>query len=533
MWCHRAASSCRCCPIKLPINLEVIMSVAVTSILRLNAGDNVVVAIEALAKNQEIPSEHVICRDPIPEGHKVAASAIAKGEAVRKYGQIIGVATGDIQPGDHVHTHNMGMLNYDRHYSFGSETRPTAYVPESEQARFDGIVRANGEVATRNYIGVLATSGCSSSVARFIAQAFDQEVLSAYPNVDGVVAIAHQSGCGLVGRGDHIDYLRRTLAGWAHHPNFAGIFIVGHGCEHVHLDDLNRHIQLDPGLMFGGLSIQSSGGTRKTLQRGIDAVTAMLPDADRVRRQPVPASHLILGLECGGSDALSGVTANPALGYASDLLVRHGGTAILSETTEIYGAEQLLVQRAVSREVGEKLLERVRWWEEYARRQNFELDNNPSPGNKAGGLTTILEKSLGAVAKSGAGNLVDVYGFAEKVTAKGLVFMDTPGYDIVSVTGMVAGGANVVCFTTGRGSVFGSKPVPTLKLATNSAMFRNLEEDMDINCGEIVEGRATVAEVGQSIFQAILDTASGKKSKSELLGFGDSEFAPWMVGATL
>jgi altronate hydrolase len=501
--------------------------------VRLNPEDNVVIAIAALAAGQAIDGEKFVCREPIPRDHKVAARPIARGEAVRKYGQIIGAATGDILPGEHVHTHNMGMLTYDREYLFGSETRPTNHVPENDRARFDGIVRADGKVGTRNYIGVLATSGCSSSVARFIAQAFDAETLSAYPNVDGIVPIAHQSGCGLVGYGEHIDSLRRTLAGWARHPNFAGVFVVGHGCEHVHLDDLNSHIQLPPGRMFGGLSVQSAGGTRKSVQKAVDAIRAMLPEADRARRQSVPVSHLIVGLECGGSDALSGVTANPALGYASDMLVRHGGTVILSETTEIFGAEQLLAQRAINRAVGEKLIERVRWWEDYARRMNFELDNNPSPGNKAGGLTTILEKSLGAVAKSGSTNLVEVYRFAEAVTAEGLVFMDTPGYDIVSVTGMVAGGANVVCFTTGRGSVFGCKPVPSIKLASNSAMYHAMQDDMDINCGPIVEGGATVAQVGEEIFKTILDVASGRKSKSEQLGYGDSEFAPWMVGATL
>jgi altronate hydrolase len=509
------------------------MCAAVSSVLRLNAEDNVVVAVTALEKNHEVRSESVICRAPVPQGHKVATRAIARGEIIRKYGQIIGIASVDIQPGDHVHTHNMGMANYDREYAVGTESKPTRYVPVSEQAVFDGIVRPDGKVGTRNFIGVMASSHCSSSVARFIAQAFDADALSAYPYVDGVVPIIHGSGCGLADHGDGIAYLRRTLIGWARHPNFAGIFLVGHGCEINQIDDLSARMGIDPGLMFCAMNIQSSGGTRKTIQRGVDAIKAMLPEADRVRRQPVPASHLVVGLECGGSDALSGITANPALGYASDLVVRHGGTAILSETTEIYGAEQLLMQRAVSREVGEKLIERVRWWEAYTRQHGIELNNNPSPGNKAGGLTTILEKSMGAVAKSGSTTLVDVYRFAEPVTAKGLVFMDTPGYDMVSVTGMIAGGANMVCFTTGRGSVFGSKPVPTLKLATNSVMYHDMEEDMDINCGEIAEGLATVEEVGASIFETILETASGRKSKSELLGFGDGEFAPWMLGATL
>ena len=299
------------------------------------------------------------------------------------------------------------------------------------------------------------------------------------------------------------------------------------------LDDLVPLMNLQPGRMFTSMNVQTKGGTPKTVQRGVDAIKEMLGDADQVRRQPVSAEHLVVGLECGGSDALSGITANPALGYASDLVVRHGGTAILSETSEIYGAEQLLMQRAASEKVGEKLIERLHWWEAFTARHGIELNNNPSPGNKAGGLTTILEKSMGAVAKSGSTTLMDVFRFAEPVTAKGLVFMDTPGYDMVSVTGMVAGGANMICFTTGRGSVFGSKPVPTIKLATNSTMYRDMEEDMDVNCGRIVDGDAGVEEVGKEIFNRILEVASGSRSKSELLGFGDVEFAPWMLGATL
>lgn len=502
-------------------------------ILRLNSQDNVVVAIEDLEENREIPEENIICREPVPAGHKVATSPIEQNGIIRKYGQIIGAATSGIQPGKHVHTHNMGMIEYDRKYDVGSESRPTEYVPESEQAVFDGIVRKHGKVGTRNYIGIMASCACSASVAKFIAEALDKDILSDYPNVDGVVSIIHESGCGLPDHGDGIEFLRRTLAGWAGHPNFAGILLVGHGCEINQIDDLSSMMGFGQDALFDSFSIQDSGGTKKTIQRGVDAVKAMLPEANKIRRRKVPASHLTVGLECGGSDALSGITANPALGYASDLLVRHGGTAILSETSEIYGAEQLLVQRASSQEVGAKLLERVRWWEAYTKKNGIELNNNPSPGNKAGGLTTILEKSMGAVAKSGSTALMDVFGFAEPVTAKGLVFMDTPGYDMVSVTGMIAGGANMICFTTGRGSVYGSKPVPTLKLASNSAMYNSMEDDMDINCGEIAEGRITVKQSGESIFQAILDTASGKKSKSELLGFGDTEFTPWMIGTTL
>jgi altronate hydrolase len=509
------------------------MSTESSPVIRLNTADNVVVAAKNLSQDQHIATENVVCLSAVDQGHKVATTDIAKGENVRKYGQIIGVAVNPIRAGEHVHTHNMAMAHFDRQYEYGIETRSTNYVTPKERAVFDGYLRSNGRVGTRNYIGVMATCHCSASVTRWIAQAFDEKALAGFPNVDGVVAMDHPSGCGLADHGDGIDYLRRTLSGWAHHPNFAGIVLIGHGCEINQIDDLTAYMNLDPQSSITTMNIQGSGGTRTTVEKGIAAVQAMLPEANVATRQSVPVKHLMVGLECGGSDAMSGITANPALGYASDLLVRHGGSVILSETPEIYGAEQLLVQRAVSREVGEKLIARIRWWEDYLGRSGVELNNNPSPGNKAGGLTTILEKSLGAVAKSGSTNLLDVYLYAEPVRAKGLVFMDTPGYDMVSVTGKIAGGANMICFTTGRGSVFGSKPVPTIKLATNTAMYTDMEGDMDINCGQILDGEADVEAMGHRIFQTILDTASGKKSKSELLGFGDAEFAPWLVGPTI
>jgi len=322
------------------------------------------------------------------------------------------------------------------------------------------------------------------------------------------------------------------MTGYAKHPNFFAVLGIGLGCEANQLNFWLSASKLKLSDKLQAFTIQEKGGTTKSVRDGIARVKELLPEANRVQRQPVPASHLVLGLECGGSDGYSGISANPALGAAADRLVRHGGTAILSETPEIYGAEHLLTRRAVSREVGEKLLARIRWWEDYTARNRMEMNNNPSPGNKAGGLTTILEKSLGAAAKGGTTNLVEVYEFAEPVTAKGLVFMDTPGYDPVSVTGHVAGGANVICFTTGRGSVYGCKPAPSLKLATNSRLYQHMEEDMDINCGTVVDGAETVEQAGERIFRLILDTASGKRSKSELLGFGEDEFAPWVVGAT-
>ena len=365
-----------------------------------------------------------------------------------------------------------------------------------------------------------------------IARHFENR-LDAYPNVDGVVALTHKSGCGMDSEGEGVQLLRRTLAGYAHHPNFFAVQVVGLGCEANQIDRIPSIRELKRADRISAYTIQEKGGTGKAVREGIARIEAVLPEANKVKREAVPASHLTLGLQCGGSDGYSGISANPALGAAVDLLVRHGGTAILSETPEIYGAEHLLTRRAVSRDVGEKLIRRIRWWEDYTQRNGNEMNNNPSPGNKAGGLTTILEKSLGAVAKGGTTNLVDVYEYAEPVAAKGFVYMDTPGFDPVSATGQVAGGANMICFTTGRGSAYGCKPAPSLKLATNTALFEHQEEDMDINCGTIIDGKESVAEVGRRFFDLVLETASGKKTKSEQFGYGDDEFAPWIVGATM
>jgi altronate hydrolase len=509
------------------------MNVEKPMTIRLNARDDVAVALRALERGVEISEEGVVCRENVPAGHKVAIRKIKIRDPVRKYGQIIGFASRDIEPGDPVHTQNLEMGDFARDYAIGEEGRPSQIASEEDQPTFDGIIREEGRVATRNYIGVLATVNCSASVGRFIADAFSPDILAEFPNVDGVVAIGHGTGCSMVPEGEGFQLLQRTLAGYARHSNFAGILLVGLGCEVNQVDCLMENMNLREGPHLRTVEIQGTAGTKETVRMGVEAIREMLPEANHVKRKPVPASHIILGLECGGSDAYSGITANPALGAAVDLLVNNGGTAILSETPEIYGAEHLLTRRAVNQEVGKKLIRRIKWWEEYTTKLGGEINNNPTPGNKAGGLTTILEKSLGAVAKGGATNLVEVYEYAEEVAARGLVFMDTPGYDVASITGMVAGGANVVCFTTGRGTVCGFKPVPTIKLASNTNMYDRLKEDMDVNCGIILEGKTTVEEMGEAIFQLILETASGKKSKSEVLGFGDNEFVPWQIGPVM
>jgi altronate hydrolase len=499
--------------------------------IRLHPADDVVIARAQLVGGTKLAGEDIVVAGLVPPGHKVATRAIATGEAVKRYNQVIGFASRDIAAGEHVHLHNLAMGAFDRDYAFGVDARPTRYV--DPPAVFQGILRPDGRVATRNYIGILSTVNCSATVAHGIADAFRGDALAAFPNVDGVVALTHGTGCGMDTHGEGMAVLRRTLGGYARHANFAGVLVVGLGCESNQIASLLGAERLQEGPLLRTFSIQDTGGTRKTIARGVELVREMLPHANDVHRQPVPASRIVVGLQCGGSDGYSGITANPALGAAVDLLVRHGGTAILSETPEIYGAEHLLTRRAVSRAVGEKLVARIRWWEEYTARNRGEMNNNPSPGNKAGGLTTILEKSLGAVAKGGTTNLVDVYEYAEPVTAKGFVYMDTPGYDPVSATGQVAGGANMIVFTTGRGSAYGCAPSPSLKLATNTPLWLKQEEDIDLNCGEIADGTATIETVGMRLFHLMLETASGRKTKSEQHGYGQSEFVPWQLGAVM
>src|SRR5687767_76687 len=498
--------------------------------IRLHPDDDVVIARLEIPTGTLLTKESVRALVTIPAGHKIAVRPVAQGKPVRRYNQIIGFAARDIAAGEHVHVHNIAMGDFQRDYAFASLKQETQLFPE--KATFMGIVRADGRVATRNYIGILTSVNCSATVARMIARHFENR-LEDFPNVDGVVALTHKTGCGMASEGEGMEVLRRTMAGYARHPNFFATQVIGLGCEANQINDLLSTQRLKRHERLQAYTIQEKGGTAKAVREGIARIEAILPEADKVRREPVPASHLVLGLQCGGSDGYSGISANPALGAAVDLLVRHGGSAILSETPEIYGAEHLLTRRAVSQEVGEKLIARIRWWEEYTRRNNMEMNNNPSPGNKAGGLTTILEKSLGAVAKGGTTNLMDVYEYAAPVTAKGFVYMDTPGYDPVSATGQVAGGANMICFTTGRGSAYGCKPAPSLKLATNTPLFVHQEEDMDFNCGTIIDGSESVAQAGERFLQLILETASGKKSKSEDFGYGDDEFAPWTIGATM
>ncbi len=503
-----------------------------TASIRLHPDDDVVVAVRELPAGTRLPAEGITTAVAVPAGHKVATRAVAVGEPVRRYAQIIGFASAPIEPGDHVHVHNLAMGTFERDHAHGTAYVPTAFA--SEPATFLGIRRADGRIATRNYLAVIATVNCSATVAKAIAdQVRRTGALDAYPNIEGVVALTHGSGCGMDSGGIGMDVLRRTIAGYATHANVGGVLLVGLGCEANGLGALITARRLQEGDRLAALNIQDIGGTRQCIDEGVARLLAMAPAANDVHREPVPASHLVIGLQCGGSDGYSGITANPALGAAVDLLVQHGGTAILSETPEIYGAEHLLTRRAVSRAVGEKIVRRIEWWEDYTARNLGEMNNNPTPGNKAGGLTTILEKSLGAVAKGGTTGLMEVYEYGEAVTTPGFVYMDTPGYDPVSVTGQVAGGANLVVFTTGRGSAYGCIPSPSIKLSTNSALYERQRDDIDLDCGRVLDGAVSVADMGRAIFDEMLRVASGEATKSELLGYGHNEFAPWIIGATM
>jgi len=500
--------------------------------VRLNSADNVIVARTDFPAGFVLGDESVTTVGAVPAGHKIATQAIASGDAIRKYDQIIGFASADIAVGDHVHTHNCNFADFERDYAFGQDVRDSGLLPVADRATFQGFVRPDGRVGTRNYLAIVSTVNCSATVCKQIAKAFEGDALADYPNVDGVFAVTHAMGCGAGGADNHAQ-MQRTMWGYISHANCAGVLLVGLGCEGNQISFLLEAYGLKAGENFQHMTIQDTGGTRKTVEEGIARLKAMLPMANGYSRETVSAEHISMALQCGGSDAYSGITANPAMGAAVDLIVRNGGTGILSETPEIYGAEHLLTRRAVSKEVGEKLIERIHWWEDYTTKNGAEMNNNPSPGNKAGGLTTILEKSLGAAAKGGTTNLIDVYKYAEKVDKKGFVFMDSPGYDPASITGQVASGANVVCFSTGRGSVFGYKPAPSIKLATNSTMYNRMSEDMDVNCGAIIDDGVSVQEMGQRIYDLVLRVASGEKSKSEELGFGDNEFIPWQIGPYL
>ena len=499
--------------------------------IRLDPADNVVTATRTLEIGTAV--DDVVTTAIIPRNHKLASREIKAGEAVRKYAQVIGYATEVIVAGGHVHTHNVEFRNTEEDYEISTDLRPAVTVAEAARDSFMGYRRENGRVGTRNYIGILTSVNCSATAARMIASAFGPEEMARYPNVDGVVAFVHGTGCGMAGQGEGFEALQRVMWGYARNPNHGGVLMVGLGCEMNQIDWLLEAYGLKQGPLFKTMNIQDSMGLAKTVETGIAMVREMLPEVNKATRESCPASELMVALQCGGSDALSGVTANPALGYACDLLVAQGGTGVLAETPEIYGAEHLLIRRAIDNATGKRLIGLIDWWQDYTARNHGSMDNNPSPGNKKGGLTTILEKSLGAASKGGTTPLTGVFKYAEPVTARGFTFMDSPGYDPASVTGQIASGCNLVTFTTGRGSAFGSKPSPCIKIATNTEMYERLMSDMDINAGAVLTEGQSLEEKGREIYDMLLTVASGNPSKSEAQGLGDYEFVPWQIGATM
>jgi len=505
--------------------------------IRLHPLDNIVIAKASLQAEVRLTDDRgdVVVRQTIPSGHKIAIAPIAPGEVVRRYGQIIGFATRSIEPGDHVHSHNLSVGDFARDYAFGVDAQPIELVPEKDRRTFRGYRRVNGRVGTRNTVALISTVNCSAHVTREIARYFTPDRLAPYPNVDGVIALTHPYGCSAQVGGTEHRQLQRVLAGMALHPNVGAYVLIGLGCEVNQIADLVSVVASRAGPLATTpptLAIQDLGGTRKTIEAGIHTVEALLPLVNETARTPQPVSELTIGMECGGSDSWSGVTANPLVGLVGDEIVKQGGSIVVSETTEIYGAEHLLTRRAIDEAVGRKLIDQVKWWEDFTQRLGAEIDNNPSPGNKAGGLTTIYEKALGAIAKGGSTPLTGVYAYAEPITTRGFAFMDSPGNDWTSVTGEVASGCNLVLFTTGRGSVFGFKPAPSIKIATNTPMFERMSEDMDFNAGRILNGEQ-MQDLAQELLELTIAVASGQPSESEALGIGEAEFAPWHLGETL
>ena len=499
------------------------------NLIVLNKNDNVAVTPFIIPAKTKIEGQNISSIDDIPFGHKICLKPVNTGDPVIKYDQIIGFASKNIIPGEHVHSHNLEFKEFDR--AFKVEERKSI-INEKSELFFNGIKRNNGQVATRNYIGIISTVNCSATVTKMISEKIKQSnILKDFPNIDGIVPITHSTGCGMNTESEGLQIFQRTIDGFKNHPNFSHVFVLGLGCECAQVNIFKDNVKQHDRIHF--LTIQDEGGTKKIVDKVLSEIKNLLKVSNNVKREPLSVNNITLALQCGGSDGYSGISANPALGVAADMLVKQGGSSILSETPEIYGAEHLLINRANKQETADKLIAKIKWWQHYTAINNSSMDNNPAPGNKKGGLTTILEKSLGAVAKGGNSILEDVLSYAEPLKNKGFNFMDSPGYDPVSVTGQVASGANVICFTTGRGSCFGCKPVPSLKLSTNTSMYEKMSEDMDINCGTIIEGKEKIEDVGKKIFELVVNTASGNPSKSELNGYGDEEFNPWQVGVVM
>ena len=499
----------------------------------LSENDNIVIALENMNSGQYLKQFDLKIDAPILSGQKIAKIDISENSPIYKYGTIIGFADSNILKGQVLTNSNVVFKEFIREHDYCANYQPTRFVNASSERSFMGFKRDDGRVGTRNYIAVVSTVNCSATVVHEIAAYFTKEKLKNYSNIDGVAAVSHSTGCGMELSGEPMNLLHRTLGGYINHPNVASSLVVGLGCERCQVGGLFQSQGIAETNKLRTLVMQENGGTTATIKAGIKCIEGMLEEANKIERIATPLSSLMVGLQCGGSDAFSSLSANPALGKAVDILVAHGGTAILSETPEIYGVENSLTARAINSNVAEKLMNRVNWWKDiYSVGRDVQINGTVSPGNQKGGLANILEKSLGSAMKGGTTGLMEVYNYAEKVDKKGFVFMDTPGFDPVSATGQIAGGANLIAFTTGRGSCFGAKPTPSIKLATNSNLFERMNEDMDINCGAVIDGEKNIEEMGKEIFEEFISFASGKKTKSEVLNLGRHEFAPWQIGIT-
>lgn len=498
--------------------------------IRLDMNDNVVVARQDVLAGTFIEDEGFVLLTDVPAGYKCSSRNIKKGEEIRKYNTVIGFAAEDIQAGTMMHNHNIEFDSLNFNYDYGKDYEPIKYIQDSKRSTFMGIRRPNGNVATRNYIGIIVCSNCAATVARRISNNFSDSIMKQYPNIDGVVPFITELGCGMEQSGEPIELLRRTIAGYVRNPNMGAAIVIALGCERNNIDVLFEEEKLKTNELLHKITIQEIGGTKKSIDLGIKLVNEMLPKVNKIKREVCSVEHLTVALECGGSDGLSGLSANPALGKAMDILVSNGGTCILSETTEIFGAQHILTRRARSEEIGKKLVDRLDWWLEHTKGRDNQINGKVSPGNNKGGITNILEKSLGGVKKSGSTPLMDVIEYAYPVKEKGFVFMDSPGYDPIASTGQFASGANIMCFTTGRGSCYGSVIAPVIKISSNTLLYEKMEDDIDINCGEIIDGNKNIEEMGEEIFEMILKVASNEKTKSELLGIGEDEYAPWPIG---
>ena len=502
------------------------------SAIRLDETDNTVLALKDIPAGTFLPEEGITVLSDIPMGHKILTRFTAKGEPVLKCGTVIGYASCDAEPGTHMHNDTIAFDAVTEETAYCSDWKPTEYVPESERRTFRGFRREDGSVGTRNCIAVIACSNCAATVVRRIAAHFDGGVLSCFPHVDAVVPLVTSTGCGIEKSGVPLEFMRRVLAGTVRNPNFAGALVVALGCENNNIDAFFSETGLSAGTMLRRLVIQEEGGGRASVEKGIAAVEEMLAEAELFRRTDVSVSELRVALECGGSDAFSGVSANPALGKAMDLLVRQGGTAILTEPTEFVGIESALARRARDRHTAQQVMDMMAWWREYLKGTDSQINGKVTPGNNAGGITNVLEKALGSTRKAGSTGLNAVFEYAEPVTERGFVIMNAPSYDPVSAAAMFAGGANICAFTTGRGSLYGARHFPTVKISSNTRRWEIQRDDIDLNAGAVIDGEKTLDEMGREIFETLIAVASGQKTKSELFGMGDDEYVIWDIGTT-